>query len=87
MVCEDIYGECRCYAYTDTPTIQFCGKRRGPHVIPCSVECCVGGCSEPHPYRIIDRPPPLGRFEGTKAPLLVIWVLVALFVLFLFSTT
>ncbi len=86
MVCEDIYGECRCYMYSDSKT-QFCGKRRGPHVVPCSPECCVGGCEGPHPYRIIDRPPPLDQFIGTKVPLLAIWFLAVIFFVVLLLTT
>ncbi len=58
MVCPNIYGECRCYTY-EGDTEQFCAKRRGPQVVPCDPECCIGGCvddgSRP-PYRMIERP-------------------------------
>jgi hypothetical protein len=58
MVCPNIYGECRCYTYKGD-TEQFCAKRRGPHVVSCDPECCVGGCvddgSRPA-YRVIERP-------------------------------
>jgi hypothetical protein len=58
MVCEDIFGDCRCYAYTDEKE-QFCARRRGLNIIPCSSTCCHGGCPDDgskQPYRYIDRP-------------------------------
>jgi hypothetical protein len=66
MVCS-IIDECRCYAYDDVwepKKFQFCGVRRGPHVISCpESDCCAGGCpgevegiSPREPFRIIERP-------------------------------
>ena len=61
MVCS-IIDECRCYAYSDVKDpkkTQFCGVRRGPHVVPCpEEECCAGGCPgdfPKQPFRIIER--------------------------------
>ena len=72
MVCS-IIDECRCYAYDDVwdpKKRQFCGVRRGPHVVPCPEnECCAGGCPgedglDPRePFRIIKRPL---RIEGKQ---------------------
>jgi hypothetical protein len=84
MVCEDIYGECRCYAYSDSPKTQFCGKRRGPNIIPCSPECCVGGCEGPHPYRIVPRPPIRDMYIDSNMPLLIIWFVVVVLTLFIY---
>ena len=56
MVCN-VIDECRCYAYEDDMK-QFCGVRRGPHVLPCPPDCCAGGCSGKIPFRIIPRPKP-----------------------------
>ena len=66
MVCS-IIDECRCFAYDDVADpkkSQFCGVRRGPHVVACPEStCCAGGCPgqvpdlEPRePFRIIERP-------------------------------
>ena len=54
MVCN-VIDECRCYAYEDDKK-QFCGVRRGPHVLPCPKDCCAGGCSGKIPFRFIPRP-------------------------------
>ena len=61
MVCN-VIEECRCYAYDDVRNPekeQFCGVRKGPHVIPCPKDCCAGGCPgkiPKQPFRIIKRP-------------------------------
>ena len=61
MVCN-VIEECRCYAYDDVRNPkkeQFCGVRKGPHVIPCPKDCCAGGCPGKIPkqqFRIIKRP-------------------------------
>lgn len=61
MVCN-VIDECRCYAYDDVlnpKKEQFCGVRRGPHVIPCPKDCCAGGCPgkiPKQPFHIIKRP-------------------------------
>ena len=61
MVCN-VIEECRCYAYDDVRNPkkeQFCGVRKGPHVIPCQKDCCAGGCPgkiPKQPFRIIKRP-------------------------------
>ena len=63
MVCN-VIEECRCYAYsdvTDTKKYQFCGVRKGPKVLPCPSDCCVGGCPgdfPKEPFEIIDRHTP-----------------------------
>ena len=65
MVCS-IIDNCKCYAYSneiEPMKYQFCGVRRGNHVIHCPEdECCAGGCPgqtlnvEPRePFRIIDN--------------------------------
>ena len=60
MVCN-VIEECRCYAYDDVRNPkkeQFCGVRKGPHVIPCPKDCCAGGCPgkiPKQPFRIIKR--------------------------------
>ena len=61
MVCN-VIEECRCYAYDDVRNPkkeQFCGVRKGPHVIPCPKDCCAGGCPgkiPKQPFSIIKRP-------------------------------
>ena len=58
MVCREIFGDCRCYAYKGENE-QFCAKRWGVNILPCSSDCCVGGCPDDgsrQPYRFIDRP-------------------------------
>ena len=61
MVCN-VIEECRCYAYDDVRNPkkeQFCGVRKGSHVIPCPKDCCAGGCPgkiPKQPFRIIKRP-------------------------------
>ena len=63
MVCN-VIEECRCYAYDDVRNPkkeQFCGVRKGPHVIPCPKGCCAGGCPgkiPKQPLRIIKRQSP-----------------------------
>ena len=45
--CDEIFGECRCYADVDTSnplTQQKCGIRKNGYVIPCKSGCCDGGC-------------------------------------------
>ena len=57
MVCN-VIENCRCYAYKGDIK-QFCGVRKGPNVLPCSDECCAGGCPQNgtrQPFRFIDRP-------------------------------
>ena len=52
MVCD----KCRCYADYDTPyphREQTCGIRKRGYIIPCTPECCAGGC----PNRDNDIPP------------------------------
>ena len=52
MVCDN----CRCYADYDTPyprREQTCGIRKRGYIIPCTPECCAGGC----PNRDNDIPP------------------------------
>ena len=66
MVCS-IIDECRCFAYDDVADpkkSQFCGVRRGPHVVECPEnDCCAGGCpgqvpnlTPREPFRVIERP-------------------------------
>lgn len=63
MICN-VIDECRCYAYDDVSNPkkkQFCGVRRGPHVLPCPKGCCAGGCPgkiPKQPFHIIKRPKP-----------------------------
>ena len=80
MVCPNIFGDCRCYAYKDDMK-QFCAKRQGVNIVPCSADCCEGVCvddfSRP-PYRYVDRPkPPRSNYE-TKLPLFYIWLIIVL---------
>ena len=81
MVCN-IIDECRCYAYsdvTDPKQVQFCGVRRGPHILSCPTDCCAGGCPgdfPKEPFRIIDRP----VYDTKKSMLLI---LIAISILFL----
>jgi len=69
MVCN-VIEECRCYAYDDVRNPkkeQFCGVRKGPHVIPCPKDCCAGGCPgkiPKQPFRIIKRPHPKKSEKG-----------------------
>jgi hypothetical protein len=45
--CDEIFGECRCYADVETSnplTQQKCGIRKNGYVIPCKSGCCDGGC-------------------------------------------
>lgn len=69
MVCN-VIEECRCYAYDDVRNPkkeQFCGVRKGPHVIPCPKGCCAGGCPgkiPKQPFRIIKRPRPKKTRKG-----------------------
>ena len=53
--------------FWDPKKRQFCGARRGPHVVPCpEKECCAGGCPgdfPKEPFRIIKRPL---RIEGKQ---------------------
>jgi hypothetical protein len=69
MVCN-VIEECRCYAYDDVKNPkkeQFCGVRKGPHVIPCPKDCCAGGCPgkiPKQPFRIIKRPNPKKSEKG-----------------------
>ena len=47
MACEDIFGECRCYADVNSYDYlekQKCGILKNEYVIPCDPECCSGGC-------------------------------------------
>jgi hypothetical protein len=61
MVCN-VIEDCKCYAYTDVidaKKYQFCGVRKGPKVLPCPSDCCVGGCPgdfPKEPFSIIERP-------------------------------
>lgn len=64
MVCN-VIDECRCYAYEDDKK-QFCGVRRGPHVLPCPKDCCTGGCSGKIPFRFIPRPESMKPKKRTK---------------------
>lgn len=89
MVCS-IIDECRCYAYDDVwdpKKRQFCGVRRGPHVVPCPEnECCAGGCPgeidglDPRePFRIIKRPLPLeGKQFSTEVYVLILLIMFSL---------
>ena len=69
MVCN-VIEECRCYSYDDVRNPkkeQFCGVRKGPHVIPCPKDCCAGGCPgkiPKQPFRIIKRPHPKKSGKG-----------------------
>ena len=73
MVCS-IIDECRCFAYDDVANpkkSQFCGVRRGPHVVECPEStCCAGGCpgqvpglTPREPFRIVERPSSLGMSD------------------------
>ena len=79
MVCRDIFGDCRCYAYKDDKE-QFCAKRQGPNYVQCSTDCCMGGCPDDgsrQPYRFIDRPAvPINALNKTS--LFFIWLFVTI---------
>jgi len=95
MVCN-IIDECRCFAYSDVSDAkryQFCGVRRGSHVINCPVDCCPGGCPahgntiEPRePFRIIERPQMSEQSNfDTKFVLIFLYIL-SLFTFMLYIT-
>ena len=45
--CDQIFGECRCYADQGTHYYledQVCGIRKNGYIIPCKAGCCSGGC-------------------------------------------
>ena len=45
--CDEIFGECRCYADVGTSNPlaqQRCGIRKNGYIIPCKSGCCDGGC-------------------------------------------
>tara|TARA_B000000557_G_scaffold54514_1_gene42068 strand:+ start:5824 stop:6141 length:318 start_codon:yes stop_codon:yes gene_type:complete len=45
--CDEIFGECRCYADVnseDPKNAQVCGIRKNGYVVPCKPGCCHGGC-------------------------------------------
>jgi len=45
--CDEIFGECRCYADVnseDPKNIQVCGIRKNGYVVRCKPGCCHGGC-------------------------------------------
>tara|TARA_X000000368_G_scaffold417899_1_gene415669 strand:- start:4619 stop:4936 length:318 start_codon:yes stop_codon:yes gene_type:complete len=45
--CDNLYGECRCYADVNTKnpgSDQVCGIRKKGYIIPCKAGCCDGGC-------------------------------------------
>ena len=79
MVCRDIFGDCRCYAYKGENE-QFCAKRQGLNYVRCSADCCVGGCPDDgsrQPYLFIDRPEvPITKMDKTS--LFFIWLFVTI---------
>lgn len=89
MVCS-IIDECRCFAYddiADPKKFQFCGVRRGPHVVPCPEStCCAGGCPGQtpdlvprEPFRIIKRPQPFSKIEFSQTTtMLLILILISI---------
>jgi len=92
MVCS-IIDECRCFAYDDVADpkkSQFCGVRRGPHVVACPEnECCAGGCpgqvpglTPREPFRIIERPSSF-RMPEYNPKLYILIMLIILSLLFL----
>jgi hypothetical protein len=79
MVCN-VIENCRCYAYKGDIK-QFCGVRKGPNVLPCSDECCAGGCPQNgtrQPFRFINRPRQSSMITPKVAILLAIVVLLVL---------
>ena len=84
MVCN-VIENCRCYAYsdvTDPKRVQFCGVRKGPHVLPCPNDCCAGGCPgdfPKEPFRIIDRP----VYDTRNPKKMMLLILIALSIVFL----
>jgi len=45
--CDEIWGECRCYADSQNYHYledQVCGIRRNGYIVPCKAGCCAGGC-------------------------------------------
>ena len=45
--CDEIFGECRCYADLNSNEPKFnqvCGILKKGYVIPCKSGCCDGGC-------------------------------------------
>lgn len=96
MVCS-IIDECRCFAYSDvadTKKSQFCGVRRGPHVVPCPEStCCAGGCPgqvskiEPRePFRIIERPSSQQKTENNIILYVVILLIIFSLVFLTYNT-
>ena len=93
MVCN-VIEECRCYAYDDVKNPkreQFCGVRKGPHIIPCPKDCCAGGCPGKfprEPFRIVKRPilsKPIRQIEHLDIKILIFLtvVLAGIFMLLL----
>ena len=92
MVCS-IIDECRCFAYDDVADpkkSQFCGVRRGPHVVACPEStCCAGGCpgqvpglTPREPFRVIERPSSL-RVPDFNPKLYTLIMLIIFSLLFL----
>ena len=53
--CDELYGECRCYADVNTKnpgSEQVCGIRKKGYIIPCKAGCCDGGCPPPRARRV-----------------------------------
>lgn len=86
MVCREIFGDCRCYAYKGESE-QFCAKRHGINILPCSSDCCMGGCPDDgsrQPYRFIDRPEMSFTNLG-KRVLFYIWLIVTAMTILFFT--
>ena len=87
MVCREIFGDCRCYAYKGEDE-QFCAKRWGVNILPCSSDCCIGGCPDDgsrQPYRFIDRPKMSFTNLGKKRALFYIWLIVTILTILFFT--
>lgn len=86
MVCQNIFGDCKCFAYKDDKHKQFCARRDGLNFIRCSNDCCKGGCTvdgSRQPYRLIDRP----KMENdNKQFLLYLWLIITLGTILLFTS-
>lgn len=86
MVCREIFGDCRCYAYKGEDE-QFCAKRWGVNILPCSSDCCIGGCPDDgsrQPYRFIDRPE-ISFVNLDKRALFFIWLIITLVTIYFFT--
>jgi len=92
--CDEIFGECRCYADVNSEypkNNQICGIRKRGYVIPCKAGCCDGGCPgqcsktesrEPYSFGYFETPSNFEHFFKQSYIVIILLVIISSFILY-----